>query len=98
MNDSDDNSGLNISKLIPTSINAHISEMVDGNKRVSPSGLNSTYDSTNQSTATNGDGSLLGLLPKNDKAHIGVADEMEPENVWNKYILTGYRINFVTWR
>ena len=98
MNDSDDNSGLNISKLIPTSINAHISEMVDGGQRVSPSGHNSTYDSTNQSIVPDDDGSLLGIVPKSDKPHIGVADEIHPDSVWNKYILTGYRINFVTWR
>ena len=91
MNDSDDNSGLNISKLIPTSINEQISELVDGGHRT-----NSTLDSS--TSVQDDEGGLLGLLPKNDKPHVGVIDEIAPENVWNKYIVTGYRINFVTWR
>ena len=95
MNDSDDNSGLNISKLIPTSINEQISEMVDGGQRISPNG-NSTYDST-QNRLTDDEGSLLGLVP-NDKPHIGVVDEIDPENVWNKYIVTGYRVNYDSWK
>ena len=99
MNDSDDNSGLNISKLIPTSINEQISELVDGCHRNS---ANSTFDSStiqhHGGGGTDDEGGLLGLLPKNDKPHVGVIDEIAPENIWNKYIVTGYRINFVTWR
>ena len=96
MNDSDDNSGLNISKLIPTSINEQISELVDGGQRLSPNG-SSTYDSSNRGLGTDDEGSLLNLVD-NDKPHIGVIDEMEPEKVWNKYLVTGYRINFVSWK
>ena len=71
--------------------------MVDGGQRISPNG-NSTYDSTNRGgLMTDDEGSLLGIIP-NDKPHIGVADELEPENVWNKYIVTGYRINYLSWR
>lgn len=92
---------MNISKLIPTSINEQISELVDGGQqRVSPNG-NSTFDSTNRgalTSTTDDEGSLLGIVPDNDKPHVGVIDELEPEHIFNKYIMTGYRINFVTWR
>ena len=96
MNDSEDDTGLNISKLIPTSINDQISEMVDGGQRTSPNG-NSTYDSTNRGIGTDDEGSLLNLVD-NDKPHIGVIDEIDPSDVYNKHIVTGYRINYVSWK
>lgn len=35
---------------------------------------------------------------KNDKPHIGGIEELDPEDIFNKNIITGYRINYSTWR
>jgi len=97
MNDLDDNSGLNFSKLLPTSINEQISELVDGSSNPNAFKAASTNDSStflDPDSEKLTDSDEISLV----KPHIGTIEEKKPEDVWNRHILTGYRINHLTWK
>ena len=87
----DESTSPNINKLIPPSINDKITDMVDGGQT-----SNST-NTTETSIHTMEDELNQGVL-KVGKPHIGHISELAPEDIWNKHILTGYRINYSTWR
>ena len=83
--------GLNIGKLIPTSLNEQLEELVDGGPSNDP---DSTIASSN---LVDEEGNEI-CEAKNDKPHIGKKEEIPAEEVFNKYILTGYRINYQPWK
>ena len=94
MSDSDDNSNLNITKLIPHSINSQISELIDGEQLSNEE----TTDNTSTRTAVGEDEGEQKPKFVSDKPHIGVIEEVAPEERFNKYLKTGYRINYNSWR
>ena len=107
MSDSEDHDGQQVqasnhnNKLIKVQINQDFEEHSDGQSTNQTSLQNNEQHSFETVEQDDEIDDELRQRPKvvvSEEPHVGGIEELEPDQIWNKYIKTGYRINYDSWK